>query len=104
MQGMFCERLLTQRIVRLSPVKPAFYHWRAAGGAEVDLVLERDGVLYPVEFKLTANPGRHDISGLRAFRAAHEQRKVAMGALVCVVEKPRLLSDDVLAIPWNLLE
>ena len=29
------------------PTRPIFYHWRSAGGAEVDLILERDGILYP---------------------------------------------------------
>ncbi|MDT8441048.1 MAG: ATP-binding protein [Desulfuromonadales bacterium] len=106
MYGALFESAMVQELFKQTAflsVKPAFYHWRSTGGAEVDLVLERDDVLYPVEFKLTANPGRHDLSGLRAFRAAHEPRRVAMGALVCAVEKPRLLSDDVLAIPWNIL-
>lgn len=83
--------------------RPAFHHWRAAGGAEVDLIMERDGVLHPVEIKLTANPTRRQASGIQAFRAAHPHRKVALGALVCAVETPRWISEEVLAIPWNLL-
>jgi predicted AAA+ superfamily ATPase len=83
--------------------RPAFYHWRAAGGAEVDLVLERDGALYPVEIKLTAAPGRRQASGIAAFRAAHAHLRIGRGALICAVESPRWLSDDTLAIPWNLL-
>jgi predicted AAA+ superfamily ATPase len=33
-------------------VAPQIYHWRSNGGAEVDLVLERDGWFYPIEIKL----------------------------------------------------
>ncbi|MBI3232046.1 MAG: DUF4143 domain-containing protein [Candidatus Doudnabacteria bacterium] len=29
-------------------VPPNSYHWRTSGGAEVDLILERDGKLYPI--------------------------------------------------------
>ncbi|MEK6749511.1 MAG: ATP-binding protein [Pseudomonadota bacterium] len=83
--------------------RPAFYHWRAAGGAEVDLILERDGVLYPVEIKLTANPNRRHGSGIDAFRKAYPQRNIALGAVICAVEEPRWLSDNIVAIPWNLL-
>jgi hypothetical protein len=46
-------------------VQPAAYHWRTAGGAEVDLVLERDGKLYPVEVKCKTKLSRRDTRGLR---------------------------------------
>jgi predicted AAA+ superfamily ATPase len=82
--------------------RPSFYHWRAAGGAEVDLVLERDGVLYPIEIKLTAAPGQRATSGIDAFRKAHAHLRVGMGALICAVEQPRWLSDTIVALPWNL--
>jgi len=84
------------------PARPAFYHWRSAGGAEVDLLLERDGTLYPIEIKLTANPTRRTASGILAFRAAHPDRKLANGMVLCAVEEPRWIADEVLALPWNL--
>jgi predicted AAA+ superfamily ATPase len=84
-------------------VRPALYHWRTAGGAEVDLILERDGLLYPFEFKLTTRPDKHDASGLRAFKATYPERATGPGALVCAVTRPRWVTDEVLAIPWNLL-
>jgi len=84
-------------------VRPSFHHWRSAGGAEVDLILERDGILYPFECKLTTKPGRNDASGIRAFKASYPARTIAIGAVLCAVEKPRWISEDVLAIPWNLL-
>jgi hypothetical protein len=82
--------------------RPSFQHWRTAGGAEVDLVLERDGVLHPFEIKLTAAPGRRHASGLDAFRAAHSHCQVGLGGVICAVDTPRWLAEDVLAIPWNL--
>ncbi len=81
----------------------SFHHWRAAGGAEVDLILERDGQLFPFEIKLTANPTRRDTSGLLAFRKAHESQRVAKGAVLCAVDKPFWLTPDTAALPWNLL-
>jgi predicted AAA+ superfamily ATPase len=81
----------------------AFSHWRSAGGAEVDLLLERDGILYPFECKLTANPSRRDASGLAAFRRAHPDLRIAKGAILCSVERPFWLTEDVAALPWNLV-
>jgi predicted AAA+ superfamily ATPase len=83
--------------------RPVFYHWRSAGGAEVDFILERDGMLYPFEIKLTAAPNRRMASGIEAFRQAHPHLKVATGALLCATELPRWISAEVMALPWNLL-
>lgn len=81
----------------------SWYHWRSAGGAEVDLILEKDDTLYPFEFKLTTNPTRRDSSGITAFRAAYPHRRIGAGAIICAVEHPRWVMDNILAIPWNLL-
>jgi predicted AAA+ superfamily ATPase len=71
------------------PGRTGFHHWRSAGGAEVDLSIERDGVLCPFEMKRTANPSPYDVSGLTAFRRAHSHLQIAPAALLCAVERPR---------------
>ena len=104
--GSLFESGMVQEIVKQAATlttRPSFYHWRSGGGAEVDLILERDGILYPFEFKLTTKPSRHDVSGIRAFKASYPARKIAPGIVLCAVEKPRWVAEDVLAIPWNLL-
>jgi predicted AAA+ superfamily ATPase len=68
-----------RRQISALPAAPGIWHWRAAGGAEVDLVLERDACLYPVEIRLTSNPRPRDVSGLKAFRAAYPGQKMAAG-------------------------
>ncbi len=77
--------------------------WRSAGGAEVDLLVERDGVLYPFEMKLTANPSQYDVSGLTAFRRAHRSLQIGPAALLCAVERPRWIAEDTAALPWNMI-
>jgi hypothetical protein len=72
-------------------------------GAEVDLLLERDGVLYPFEIKLTANPSRGAASGLAAFRKAYPDRRIAKGAILCATPRPFWVTEDVAALPWNLV-
>lgn len=82
--------------------RPGFHHWRSGGGAEVDLLLERDGRFFPIEIKLTANAGRRHASGIHALRAAYPELDVAPGVLICAVERPRWVTEQVLAMPWNL--
>jgi predicted AAA+ superfamily ATPase len=85
------------------PGLTAWHHWRTAGGAEVDLLLERDATVFPFELKLTANPSRRHASSLTAFRVAHPELRMAPGAIICAVDAPRWITDDVAVIPWNLL-
>lgn len=81
---------------------PAIHHWRTHGGAEVDLLLEYNGQLFPLEIKLTSNPSGFDMRPATTFRKALPEGRVAPGLLVCGVETPRRLNDDGdVAIPWH---
>jgi hypothetical protein len=81
--------------------KPQLFHWRSHGGAEVDLVLERDGTLFPIEIKLTSRPSRNDARGIAAFRNTYPQAGIAPGLVICAVDTPLRLSDTVVALPWD---
>ena len=102
--GALFETAMVHEIRKLDAAmtgRGAFHHWRSAGGAEVDLLLERDGRLHAFEFKLTAHPSRRDASGLVAFRQAYPHLDLGKSALVCAVERPGWITEDVAALPWN---
>ena len=82
-------------------VQPNFYHWRTNGGAEVDLVLERDGFLYPIEIKCKINLTGHDLRGIRAFRETYP-KKVKTAFLVYAGNEAFQMTDFCYAIPWHL--
>lgn len=71
-----------RKMMVLEPVQPAFYHWRTHAGAEIDILLERDGCFFPIEVKLTTNPSRKDTSGFRAFRETYPTLKTAPGLVI----------------------
>ncbi len=81
---------------------PNLYHWRSHRGAEVDLVLERDGRLFPIEMKATTHPDRKTTSGIAAFREVYGAA-VGPGLVICAVDRPLRLTAQDLAIPWNLV-
>jgi predicted AAA+ superfamily ATPase len=88
-----------QQSARLA-VPPQIYHWRAAGGAEVDMVLERDARLYPIEVKCKSMPTGHDARGLRAFRETYG-RIVRPGLILHAGTEALRLDAETCAIPWN---
>lgn len=66
----------------LESVQPSLWHWRTHGGAEVDLLLERDGCFYPIEIKLASSPSQKDTRGFSAFRATYPHLKTAPGLVI----------------------
>lgn len=104
--GALFESAVVSEVRKLSSalaMPPQMYHYRAAGGAEVDLILERDGWLFPIEIKLTSNPTAKHTSGITAFRKAHPNLKIADGLIICPCEKFAKISKNEYALPWDIL-
>jgi hypothetical protein len=80
---------------------PSLYHWRRHGGGEVDLLLERDGRLHPIEIKLTTRPTKGNTRGLMALRTAYPRQKIAAGMVICPIERAHRLNNTDYAIPWD---
>ncbi len=88
--------------MRLMDSAPGVHRWRSSGGAELDLLLSRDGVLYPFEIKANSRPTRKSASGIHAFMKSYPKQKIAMGAVLAPAESIYRLSDNVVVIPWDL--
>ncbi|MFA6291302.1 MAG: ATP-binding protein [Victivallales bacterium] len=80
---------------------PMLYHWRTNGGAEVDLVIEANGKLYPVEMKCKTNLKAHDGSGIRAFFESYGKTNVETGLIIYAGDTCYRFEENVIAIPWN---
>lgn len=89
---------------RMAPLssRPHLHHWRLHSGSEVDLLLERDACLYPIEIKLTSRPKPKDARGIRAFREAYPKHRIAPGLVIAPIESMEQLCPGVFAIPWDL--
>lgn len=81
--------------------RPAFYFYRDFDQVEIDLIIEQDGVLYPVEFKKSSDPGR---SAARHFSKLEKFGKpVGLGAIVCLVKESMPLTRECMLIPAGSL-
>lgn len=103
--GAIFETAVVGEIRRLLSVlspKPLLHHWRSHGGAEVDLLLERDGVFHPIEIKLSSRPTRGDARGIHQFRATYPDLRVAPGLVLAPCADAFPLSETAFAMPWDL--
>lgn len=77
------------------------YHWRTHGGAEVDLILERDGKFYPIEIKCKSRPTKADCSGIQAFRETYPKEKIMPGLIIHSGEETYPVDSKTLALSWK---
>lgn len=77
------------------------YFYRDFDQKEIDLLIEQNGKLYPIEFKKTSSPS------INAARSFNSITKLALakgeGAVICLKEKDVPLSSEVVAIPVSYL-
>jgi uncharacterized protein len=77
------------------------FFWRSHDGLEVDLVLQLNGRLIPLEIKLTATPTLKHLEPLNRFKALAGSEGSPEGVLICRSEKPVPLPQNNLALPWQ---
>jgi predicted AAA+ superfamily ATPase len=75
------------------------HYLRSRDGAEIDLIVERQGALVPIEVKWTERPDRSDARHLLTFMQEHPQ-KARQGFVICRCPRPMRLADRVIALPW----
>ena len=90
-----------RKAVSLMSPRPVVHHWRTGAGAEVDLLLERDGTFFPIEVKAASRPSRGDTTGITAFRKTYPKLRVARGLVVAPCEAMAPLSENDWAMPWD---
>jgi len=93
MNGAVLENYVVAEIMKSyleSGKEPYMYYYRDKDAKEIDIVLEHDGVLNPIEIKKTSNPGTELIKVFGLLDKSSTPR--AKGAVICM--KPRLGAID----------
>lgn len=65
---------------------------------EIDLVIEEDGVLYPIEIKMTGNPNA-SMGRTNQVLDGIPGKKRGMGAVICMIDKKTYLRENLVALP-----
>lgn len=104
MSGAFMENFVVSEIYKSylnTGVEPPLYYYRDHDGREIDLVIEADGEIHPIEVKKTASPNLAMASHFRALDRSSVPR--GKGAIICAVDHASALDADTLVIPAGLL-
>jgi len=79
--------------------RPEIFYWRTTSGDEVDLVVEHQGRLLPIEVKATDKPRLADARGLTVFQQEYPAETLA-GLLLHTGQEIGWIAGGVLAAPW----
>lgn len=65
---------------------------------EIDLVIEENGILYPVEIKMTGNP-KSSMGATNPVLDKIPSKKRGLGIILCLIDKKTYLRENLLALP-----
>jgi len=97
-EGMVIEELI--RGLKATGASFDYYYYRTSAGAEVDLILDGEFGLIPVEIKYTQTVAAKELRSIREFTA---ERKCRLGVVINNDEKVRLYDDKIIGIPFNMI-
>jgi predicted AAA+ superfamily ATPase len=105
MAGAIFETAVLSEIVKTyvhRGEEPRIYFWRTSAGMEVDIVVETDEKLIPIEVKLSSTPRPAMAAGIKSFREVFGDK--AMSGYVVHPGDVRLpLGQEVIALPFSAL-
>ena len=104
MSGAILETWIVAELLKSymhNGLRAPFYYYRDKDRKEIDLIIVRDGAVYPLEVRKTASPGRNDV---RHFRILGKLGIPAgPGGVICLAEQSLPLTTSAHSIPVSAL-
>lgn len=102
--GHYFENYVVMELVKnfaYAPSKANLTYYRDANAKEVDMFVEENGVIHPLEIKKSANPDRREVRKYEMLDRAKLER--GQGGIVCMCEEVIPIDDKNCFIPCNLI-
>jgi predicted AAA+ superfamily ATPase len=102
--GQFLETFVVSEIIKSfynNGVEPPIYFYRDTNQKEIDLLIEYDRTLYPIEIKSTASPDKKMAKAFGILRdnLPTDEIKVGNGTIISQYPKKMWLAEDLIALP-----
>ncbi len=106
MAGAFFESFVISEIIKsyynAGISDPPIYFYRDKDMNEIDLLIENNGTLYPIEIKKHADPQKSDAKAFKLIDAIPNVKK-GQGGIVCLYDNLITLTEGVKVIPIKYL-
>ena len=104
MAGPILETWITTELIKSywhNGQNAPFYYYRDKDQKEIDLLILKDGLLYPLEIKKSASPRREMVKHFRVLEKLG--LPIGPGGIICLAEQVLPLSERNQSIPVGLL-
>ena len=104
MNGALLENYAVAEVIKSyqnAGLEPYLYYYRDADAKEIDLLLERDGKLFPIEVKKMATPPKKLTKVFDLIDKSPLQR--GTGAVLCMADRLGAFDQNNLIIPIPLI-
>lgn len=104
MNGALLENFAVSEIIKgyqNSGLEPYLYFYRDRDTKEIDVIIEGDGMLFPLEIKKTASPDKRIVKSFGVIKKS--PLKIGTGAILCMAEQFGAFDKDNLIIPIWLI-
>jgi len=81
--------------------RPQLYYYRDANNRkEIDLIIEHNGIVYPIEIEESPNPDKRAIKSFKTIVLAKKTNiRVGVGNIICSISDICHLGQDIWAVP-----
>ena len=106
MAGAFFETFVVAEVLKsyynAGVLDPSLYYYRDKDAKEVDMLIEQNGMLYPVEIKKTSNPGKEHIDHFSVLEKI-KGLTIGKGGVICMYDRSVRINDKNVTIPVSWL-
>ena len=106
MAGAFFETFVISEILKsyfnAGITNAPLYYYRDKDKREVDLIIETNGILHPIEIKKTANPSSRDISNFSVLDNLGDVKR-GSGGIICTYQEKRKIGLNDYIIPISYI-
>ncbi len=106
MSGAFFETFVLAEILKsyynAGVLEPSIYYYRDKDAKEIDVIIEENGTLYPIEIKKTSNPGKEHIENFSVLDKVKDIN-IGTGCVICMYENIININEKNISMPVTWL-
>ncbi len=104
--GQFFESFVVSEIIKSftnNGIEPPLYFYRDTNQKEIDLIIEYDRTIYPIEIKTTASPNKKMAKSFELLNSLSKEFTLGQGVIINQYPNKHYLAENLVALPVGYL-
>ncbi|KOE65258.1 ATP-binding protein [Aggregatibacter actinomycetemcomitans] len=104
--SQFFESFVVSEIIKSftnNGIEPPLYFYRNTNQKEIDLIIEYNRTIYPIEIKTTANPNKKMAKSFALLNSLGKESTIGLGVIINQYPNKHYLAENLVALPVRYL-